>query len=163
MADALVLTVSGDDQPGVTAGLNTALSHLPVHIKQLEQIVLQGHLVLGVVLTGGNADEYADALATATEFAQARGMTVANRTIPESDLDHWRERIVVTVLGSPLVPSAVAAITATIAAAGGNIDRIRQVAMYPVTAIEFEVGGVPMLALREQLDRKSTRLNSSHT
>ena len=58
MADALVLTVSGDDQPGVTAGLNAALGHLPVHIKQLEQIVLQGHLVLGVVLTAPDPATY---------------------------------------------------------------------------------------------------------
>ena len=65
MADALVLTVSGDDQPGVTAGLNAALGHLPVHIKQLEQIVLQGHLVLGVVLTAPDPATYSDALRTA--------------------------------------------------------------------------------------------------
>ena len=44
MTDVLILTVSGKDQPGVTAGLTTTLSELPVYIRQLEQIVLQGHL-----------------------------------------------------------------------------------------------------------------------
>lgn len=153
MTEALVLTLSGDDQPGVTAGLTAALSPLPVHIKQLEQIVLQGHLVLGVVLAAQNPATYRDVLHTATDFAHSRHMTVASHTISDADLDHWRERIIVTVLGSPLLPASVAAITSTIAATGGNIDRIRQVAMYPVTAIEFEVGGVAMLDLREQLSR----------
>jgi phosphoserine phosphatase len=55
------------------------------------------------------------------------------------------------VLGSPLVPDSIAAITSEIARQGGNIDRIRQVAMYPVTAIEFEVGGIEKSELRDKL------------
>ena len=91
MADALVLTLSGNDKPGVTAGLNAALSHLPVHITQLEQIVLQGHLVLGIVLSGdeiAHPDLYAKVIATAEQYAQDRDMHVTARHIPDSELDH---------------------------------------------------------------------------
>ncbi len=154
MTEVLVLTISGQDQPGVTAGITSVLSDLPLVIRQLEQIVLQGHLVLGLALghSTGNAEEaFQDAIAGATDFANSRGMQVNSRLVAEDDLNAWRERLLVTVLGSPLVPSSVAAITATVAAAGGNIDRIRQVASYPVTAIEFEVGGMDKHELRDQL------------
>lgn len=150
MTEVLVLTVSGDDKPGVTAGLTAALSPLGLTIRQLEQIVLQGHLVLGVVVHGSES-ALSDAEHVADDYAASRGMSVAARRIADTDLDHWRDRIIVTVLGSPLVPPAVSAITSTIAEAGGNIDRIRQVAHAPVTAVEFEVGGVSKLELREQL------------
>ncbi len=154
MKEVLVLTISGQDQPGVTAGITSVLSDLPLIIRQLEQIVLQGHLVLGLAL--GHDDQHTEdafqkAIDAATGFANSRGMQVNARLVAEDDLTAWRERLLVTVLGSPLVPSSVAAITATVAAAGGNIDRIRQVASYPVTAIEFEVGGMDKHELRDQL------------
>lgn len=154
MTEALVLTLSGKDQPGVTAGLTSSLSHLPVVVRQLEQIVLQGHLVLGLALraTPDAPDGVFDvAIDVATTFASSRNMQVNARVIAESDLVAWRERLLVTVLGSPLVPASVAAITSTIAESGGNIDRIRQVASYPVTAIEFEVGGMDKQDLRDRL------------
>lgn len=146
----LVLTLSGDDKPGVTAGLTSALSDFDVTVRQLEQIVLQGHLVLGLVLQG-SATALDAALIAAGEYAAQRSMGLSSRLIPDADLEHWRTRLIVTVMGSPLEPSDVAAITSTVAAAGGNIDRIRQVAHVPVTAIEFEVGGVEKSSLRSQL------------
>lgn len=146
----LVVTLSGDDQPGVTAGLTAALAETTVVIRQLEQIVLQGHLVLGLVLSGD--EEQLQAAATqAQQYAQLRSMSLSTRFINETELDHWRARLIITVMGSPLEPHDVSAITSTIASAGGNIDRIRQVALYPVTVIEFEVGGVEKISLREQL------------
>lgn len=146
----LVLTISGDDQPGVTAGLTKVLSPFGVTIKQLEQIVLQGHLVLGLVVAG--SDQLLRTCETAAiEYAHSRNMTATSRYVTDSELEQWRERLVVTVLGSPLVPDSIAAITSEIARQGGNIDRIRQVAMYPVTAIEFEVGGIEKSELRDKL------------
>ncbi|NBY15134.1 MAG: phosphoserine phosphatase, partial [Actinobacteria bacterium] len=145
MTDVLILTVSGKDQPGVTAGLTTTLSELPVYIRQLEQIVLQGHLILGVSLMTREAHNqaiFAQATTLAEQFAQTRNLSVASRVLHNDELSSWREHLIVTVLGAPLLPASVASITATIAQAGGNIDRIRQVATYPVTAVEFEVGGV---------------------
>lgn len=156
MANVLVLTVSGQDQPGVTAGVTGALSPLNLTIRQLEQIVLQGHLVLGLALMHDkDVDDSAFDRATilATEFASARFMQVTSRVLDEDELAGWKDRLLVTVLGSPLVPASVSAITSTIAQNGGNIDRIRQVASYPVTAIEFEVGGVNKQQLRDELSR----------
>lgn len=152
MTDVLVLTISGQDQSGVTAGLTEALSGLPLTVRQLEQIVLQGHLVLGVAVQSTTDDSVLDqAVITAKAFAKSRAMQVDHRRVNQDDFDHRIDRIIVTVLGSPLVPRSISAIAKTIASLHGNIDRIRQVANYPVTAVEFEVGGVDKLELREKL------------
>lgn len=152
MTDVLVLTVSGQDQSGVTAGLTEALSALPLTVRQLEQIVLQGHLVLGVAVQSTTDDSVLEqAVITAKAFADSRHMQVDHRRVNQDDFDHRIDRIIVTVLGSPLVPSSISAIAKTIASLQGNIDRIRQVANYPVTAVEFEVGGVDKFELREKL------------
>jgi predicted amino acid-binding ACT domain protein len=50
MDEFLVLTVSGLDQSGTTAGVTRILSNYPLVITQLQQIVLQGELVLGLTL-----------------------------------------------------------------------------------------------------------------
>lgn len=158
MQEILILTVSGADQPGVTAGLTAALSQTPVALTQVEQIVLQGHLVLGLAvspLPDSTASTLSDALVRAEQFAQSRNLRVDSRIIDEStlanELAHEHGRVVVTVLGNPLIPASVSAITSAIAGAGGNIERIRQVASQPVTAVEFEVGGVEKLELRHTL------------
>lgn len=152
--EILIITVSGPDQPGVTAGLTHALASTPVALSQVEQIVLQGHLVLGLAISplpGQSESCLPDALTHARAFAQSRNLEVDSRVIDESTLSHDNGRVVVTVLGSPLLPASVAAITTSIATFGGNIERIRQVASQPVTAVEFEVGGVAKVPLRQAL------------
>jgi phosphoserine phosphatase len=59
----------------------------------------------------------------------------------------------VTVLGSPLRPSAVAAVAGRIAASGANIDRITRLASDPVTCVELDVSGADPVSLREALAR----------
>jgi phosphoserine phosphatase len=57
----------------------------------------------------------------------------------------------VVVLGAPLLASAVAAVSARIAAHGANIDRIRRLSRYPVTTVELDVSGADIAALRIEL------------
>ncbi len=64
-----------------------------------------------------------------------------------------RGRLHVTVLGSPLQPSAVAAVAGRIAAGGANIDRITRLASDPVTCVELDVSGADPVALRNALAR----------
>jgi phosphoserine phosphatase len=55
------------------------------------------------------------------------------------------------VIGQPLTPGALGAVTGAIATGGGNIDRIIRLASQPVTAFEFTV-------LDGDLDRMRTAL-----
>jgi phosphoserine phosphatase len=60
-------------------------------------------------------------------------------------------RFQITVMGSPLRPSAIARVASEIAERGGNIDRIRRIASYPVTAVAFEGSGADVVELRSAL------------
>ena len=57
----------------------------------------------------------------------------------------------VTVLGHPLRPAAMTALTSRIKAADGNIDRILRLARYPVTALRLEVSGADPDVLQADL------------
>lgn len=160
MANVLVLTISGPDQPGITAGLTNALADLDLVVRQLEQIVLQGHLVLGLAVTPTKSESVLDlAISQATKFGHQRNLHIDYRIVPEEEFEHSVDRIVITVLGNPLLPSSVSAIANEISRLGGNIDRIRQVAHFPVTAVELEGTGVDKTILRANL-AKVARANS---
>lgn len=150
MDEYIVLTVSGLDQPGTTAGVTRILDDFPLVITQLQQIVLQGQLVLGLTLKKlASIDN--DLIQKRVEaFVKPHGMKV--RVGSSSSRTAIAEfQLLVTVLGNPLTPGSVAAITGVIASHGANIDRIRQIAEFPVTAIEFEISGASQKDLRSAL------------
>ena len=151
MNQFLVLTISGQDRPGTTSGVTQILSAYPVSITQLQQIVLQNELVLGLTLKIESPANLELLQSELDAFVTQRGMTLritkATRSTPVTS----EQNLLVTVLGDPLTPGSVAAITGAIASHGANIDRIRQVAEYPVTAIEFQVAGAALGELRTSL------------
>ena len=150
----LLVTLSGLDQPGVTRQLFTALDNYPVTVDDIEQLVVRGRLVLSVLLSINAADDdqlLADLRRAVRLVAAELDMEVATVTGAREDSAHRRDRITVTVLGSPLRPSAIAQVARVIADRGGNIDRIRRIASYPVTAVVFESSGAEVDGLRHAL------------
>lgn len=69
-----------------------------------------------------------------------------------------RQRIHITVMGSPLTPGAVADLAREVADRGWNIDRIRRIASYPVTAVILEGSGDNIADLRRVLSERSRDL-----
>jgi phosphoserine phosphatase len=142
----LLITLTGKDRPGVVSTVFSTLGGFGVRVLDIEQIVLRRRLVLGVLVS---VPEDWKALRQAVEVvADGLGMQVEvdrgtgdNRQRPDG-------RSHVTVLGMPLLPAAVAAITGRIAGTGANIDRIERMARYPVTAIELHVSGADPDLLR---------------
>ncbi len=150
----LLITLTGPDRPGVTSTLFEALSAFDVFVLDMEQVVVRGTLVLGVLLGGVQTVEAEPAALAA---AEALGMTIS--TSPgEEEVDPRRlGRVHVTLLGHPLLPAAVAGIAGRIAASGANIDRIVRLSPYPVTSIELEVSGADPATLRVELAAEAAR------
>jgi phosphoserine phosphatase len=150
----LLVTVSGEDRPGVTSALFDAIADVGAEVRDLEQVVVRGHLTLALLLAPGtNEDRLRDVVASVgadlgvkVKFKSGTGDSQRRRT----------GRAAVVVLGSPLLASAVAAITARIASHGANIDRIRRLARYPVTTVEFDVSGADVERLRRELALESS-------
>ena len=144
----LLVTVTGDDRPGVTSGLFDAIATVGAEVLDLEQVVVRGHLTLGILLTDTDDDSLERAVGHA---GQALGVGVAvTRGIGDSR-PRRTGRAAVVVLGAPLAARAVSAVTSRIAAHGANIDRIRRLSRYPVTTVEFDVSGTDVARLRSEL------------
>jgi phosphoserine phosphatase len=168
----LLLTLTGPDRPGVTTSLFGALRADPAEplvVLDIEQVVVRGRLVLGVLLSAGRlpADEdemraakarLVAAEATAATVAADLGMHLDASTAWGDPAALRPGRVVVTVLGQPLTPATVAGMTAQIAGAGANIDRITRLAAYPVTAIRMHVSGADARVLRPSLAAAAARL-----
>jgi phosphoserine phosphatase len=151
----LLITLTGVDRPGVTAGLFSTLSRYGVEVLDIEQIVLRGNLVLGILVTAPK--QWKDLRSAVEAEAAGLGMGV---TVDKGHGDNERRRegrSHVTVLGSPLKASAITAVAGRIADIGGNIDRIERMARYPVTAIELHVSGTDHQRLRLLLAEEASR------
>jgi phosphoserine phosphatase len=149
----LLITLSGQDRPGVTRALFRALGPHRVHVLDVEQIVVRGRLVLAVLV--GASDRHSagldEAAHSAVTVGKDLGMEVQTQFGADEDSERRRNRVHVTILGAPLMPEAIAAAAALIANRGGNIDRIRRIASYPVTALEFQGSGVSVDEIRRPL------------
>lgn len=158
MDGTLLAILSGRDRPGVTASLFDALRHTPCEVLDIQQIVVRGRLVLAVLL-GLRADAVGDTRAIIHSEASRLGMeveTVPGASIPRKDPE--RRRIHVTVMARQLPPGAVAELARTMAERGWNIDRIRRIASYPVTAVVFEGSGEDIADLRRELSEAAPQL-----
>lgn len=143
---------SGRDRPGITAAVLDVLARNGAQLRDMEQLVVGGRLTLDVMVDD-----------TFTSDTRAR-LTDACRTLRDShdvtvEIDAEtvdarpvkRQQVVVTVIATTLSAAALAAVTQSIADAGGNIDRVLQLACYPVMAYEFTVAHADRDALRRQL------------
>ncbi|WP_460967773.1 phosphoserine phosphatase SerB [Pedococcus soli] len=150
----LLVTISGEDRPGVTSTFFDAIAAVGAEVLDLEQVVVRGHLTLAMLLESGEADDrlrtviydVGDELDLKVKIKKGTGDSRRRRT----------GRAAVVVLGAPLRAGGVAAITARIASHGANIDRIRRLSRYPVTTVEFDVSGADVDRLRRELALESS-------
>ncbi|MCI2420296.1 phosphoserine phosphatase SerB [Saccharopolyspora sp. K220] len=135
-ANTVLITVTGKDKPGVTSVLFAALTRHGVDIVDVEQVVIRGRLVLGVLVATEHDPEQ---LQEAVEQAMATvGMTV-DVAIGAEDGDGNPSTHVVVVLGQPVTARNFSAVARGLAEINVNIDSIRRVADYPVTGLELQV------------------------
>lgn len=153
--ETLLITLSGEDRPGVTSAVFSTLARAGVEVLDVEQIVLRGQLVLGVLVSVPR-DWMRLAVAVETT-ARDLGMAVEVRQGLGDNLPRPSGRAHVTVIGAPLQATAMAAVAGRIADAGANIDRIERMARYPVTAIDLHVSGAAPDHLRAVLATEAAR------
>jgi phosphoserine phosphatase len=154
-AKTLLITLTGTDRPGVTAGIFSTLATFNVEVLDIEQILLRGRLVLGVLVEAPRRwKELRDAVEKAAA-ALSLEVTVEKGHGDNRSRRHGRSHV--TVLGAPLRAPAVSAIAGRIADVGGNIDRIERMARYPVTAIDLHVSGAAPERLRTVLAEEAAR------
>jgi len=153
----LLITLTGQDRPGVTSRLFAGLARYQLAVLDIEQVVIRGKLVLGVLLECDGPPDltgiHAAVSALAADLGLEAEITAGSGAGAAGEAPARGGRLHVTLLGSPLTPAAITAIAGRIAASGANIDRIGRLAQRPVTCIELEVSGGDPVLLREDLAR----------
>src|SRR5882757_1663999 len=134
----ILITVTGPDKPGVSSVLFAVLSRHGVHLVDVEQVVIRGRLVLGVLV---NAHSDPEGLQGIVEQAMA---SVGMQVDVEIGADSQSQRQltsthVVVVLGRPITARGFTEVARKLASLNVNIDAIRRVADYPVTGLELRV------------------------
>jgi phosphoserine phosphatase len=152
----LLITLTGRDRPGVTSRLFGVLARFPLSIADIEQVVIRGRLVLGVLTSCETLPDLTAIHRAVTSLAADLGLD-AEITAGSAEAEGGtRGQLHVTLIGSPLLPDAIAAVAGRIAASGANIDRISRLASDPVTCIELDVSGAEPAALRDALAREAS-------
>ncbi|NHD18047.1 MULTISPECIES: phosphoserine phosphatase SerB [unclassified Actinopolyspora] len=134
----VLMTVTGTDRPGVTSVLFAALTRHGVDVLDVEQVVIRGRLVLGVLVS----TEYdPEQLQESVEQAMATvGMTVeVDIDAEDGQADKLGSTHVVTVLGQPVTARSFSEVARKLAETDVNIDSIQRVADYPVTGLQLHV------------------------
>ena len=140
----MLITVTGVDQPGVTSALFEVLSRHGVDLLNVEQVVIRGRLILGVLVAG--ADDAADGSPLRRDIEDVihgLGLDVAIERSGDIEVIREPSTHTIVVLGRPITAQAFGVLAREAAALGVNIDTIRGVSDYPVTGLELRVS-VPL-------------------
>ena len=157
----VLITVTGPDKPGVTSVLMGALAAQQVSLLDVEQVVINDRLTLGVMVSvGTDPEEVQDIVEQAMG---AIGMDVIVE-VGGTPAGHRPSTHAVVLLGSPVTAKAFRAVAAELAGQGGNIDSIRGVADYPVTGLELmvSVGGRNSVAADADLRKGLAGVAAKH-
>lgn len=129
MSDVLLITVSGHDQPGITAVLTEVLARYDINVLDIGQSVIHDTLALGLLVEmpddSGGCPVFRDLLFAAHKLA----LNVRFTPISAEDYEHWvgvqgQPRHIITLLGRKISARHLARVAEVVAEYGQNIDKI---------------------------------------
>ena len=155
-ATRVLLTLTGQDRPGLASAFFAGIDPLVVSIVDVGQITIRGHLVVCVEVEAAEGVSHADFESALAPVTQDETVSVAI-SVAEDVLRAPSRRLLVTVLAMHLDGNILQACCGAIADCGGNIERIVRLADYPVLAYEFVVQGSDHSDLRAAMTALTTQ------
>ena len=129
MSEVVLITITGEDRPGLTSALTGILANYDVTVLDIGQSVIHNSLSLGLLIESPQDSEtcpvFKDILFKAHELNLNARFTPVN----ESDYENWvsaqgRPKHIVTILGRQITARHLARVTEVVAEHGFNIDQI---------------------------------------
>lgn len=129
MKEIILLTISGEDKPGVTSTITTILAGYQVNILDIGQAVIHNTLSLGILVEIPKAAESSPVLRDLLFKAHEMDMKVRFQPVEERDYEAWVEgqgksRHIITLLARKISAQHIATVTDIAAKHGLNIDKI---------------------------------------
>ncbi len=153
--EIILLKVSGQDKPGVTAGLTKVLATYDAIILDIGQADIHDTLSLGILFEIGAGSSSAPVLKDLLFKGYELGVNVKFIPISIEDYESWvkaqsKQRYIINILGEELAASQLAAVTRIMSAQNLNIDTIKRLTGrvsvvekedYPRSCIQLSVSG----------------------
>ena len=154
--EQILISITGQDRPGLTASVMTILARYDTNILDIGQADIHSTLSLGILIRINEVSSgqmMKELLFKATEL----GVNLAFTPISDDNYEHWvdqqgKNRYILTLIGRSLSASEIACATKVIASQGLNIDSIlrltgRMSIKHPErnrrACIEFSLRGTP--------------------
>lgn len=127
----LLISISGEDHPGVTAGITAILAEHAVNILDAGQAVIHDTLSLGMMVELPEEDSIDEVTEKVESFAQTRDLRARITSISDESYGQWvqaqgQERYIVTLLARKITADQLAQVTAVVVRHGLNIDGINR-------------------------------------
>lgn len=155
--EIILLNISGEDKPGLTAVLTGILSQYGVNVLDIGQAVIHEDLGLGILFEVPEAAESAPVLKELLFKSYELGLNLKFTPITEEKYKDWvgqqgKERFIITLLSRKLSAEQLSQITSIISNQGLNIDYISRLSGRVLlddhegndkSVVEFSVRGTP--------------------
>ncbi|MEN9922762.1 MAG: phosphoserine phosphatase SerB [Actinomycetota bacterium] len=150
MSGTFLVVISGEDEPGITTSVLRGLQANDIII-DVEQIRTDGMLTLHFVLESKTGIESSALMALLKMQLQAFNVDISVHNITTRSPTMSESQLVVTLMSQKLLAHDFLTISSTISSSGANIDTIRRISHYPVTALELHVSKGNLQQLRTKL------------
>ena len=173
MRQIVLINVTGEERPGLTAAITGVLAQAGVNILDIAQSAVHGGASLGILIEMADAALLPVLSKDVLAAAQALGQQARFTQLDEADYRRWVEgqgsqRHILTLLSRQLTAEQVQRVSALSALQGLSIERIERLSLpmaldgQPGNAcIEFSLRGAPgdAAALRAEFLRAADELN----
>jgi phosphoserine phosphatase len=136
-ASNVIVTVSGPDRPGITATLTGILAQMNSQLLDIEQVVVQGHLSLGMLVSiRADPGVLKELLFAARELGVSLDFKPVDGLAPPPP---EVTRYVVTAIGPNLGAGELHALSKGLADHDGNIAKISRLSLGNLRSVEMQV------------------------
>lgn len=173
--EIILITVSGEDKPGLTAELTRILADYNINILDIGQAVIHDTLSLGFMIEIPRESESAPVIKELLFKAHRLEVQLRFTPVDWEDYEQWvkaqgKPRYILTVFGRKLTASQISAISNTVAQQQLNIEQIHRLSgrisltsgtQIPRACVEFTLRGEPsnLSALNKSLLELSQNLD----
>ncbi len=173
MKEIILLTIAGEDKPGVTSTITSILARYGVNILDIGQAVIHDNLSLGILVEIPKEAESSPILSDVLFRMHELGMNTKFEPVLLEDYERWVEgqgkaRHIITLLARRVTADHIARVTRIAADHGLNIDNIsrlsgrvhlNEVDNSSKACVEFSVRGAPSEILREEFLKVASELD----
>ncbi|MCW9052207.1 MAG: phosphoserine phosphatase SerB [Motiliproteus sp.] len=173
MKEIILITISGEDKPGVTSTITRILAKYSVNILDIGQAVIHDNLSLGILVEVPKESESSPILSDVLFRMHELGMNTKFDPVRMEDYSRWVEgqgkaRHIITLLARRVTSEHISKVTRIAAEHGLNIDNISRLSGrvhlddsedLTKSCVEFSVRGAPSEDLRQEFLRLASDMD----